>query len=263
MTTIRPPPRVRALMFGLNYTKDASAALQGCHNDVRNMAQYLEHLYRIKPEVYCDDGVGDASTTAQGILSKMYNVCVASHRENLDLVWIHYSGHGSYIRDRSKDEADGSDECLVPTDYATAGMITDDRIQAVFRNFNPRTRVIFVCDSCHSGTIGDVRFSWESPNVQKVENATCRVTSKVITISGCMDDQTSADAWNVMGDMKFVGAMTACLLLVLREQPVLRSNVFDLVASLRTKLRERGFPQVPKLCSTFSLLNDRVFLPSL
>ena len=43
----------------------------------------------------------------------------------------------------------------------------------------------------------------------------CTVPSRVLTLSGCMDDQTSADAFNVMGDGRYSGAMTSCLLKVL------------------------------------------------
>lgn len=249
----------KALLFGLNYAHIPSSTLNGCHNDVRNMSTYLEQTLKLPCQVYTDD-VHRTETSAQGIVSKLYELAVQSFKENLEFVYIHYSGHGSYIRDRSGDELDGQDEALVPSDYQTAGLISDDVLQSVFQHFNPATRVVCVFDCCHSGTIGDVKYSWESPQIVRVENINCKVPAKLITLSGCLDTQTSADAYNVMGDSKYVGALTSCLLMVLKEKPNI--DVFEMLASVRSKLLLRQFTQVPKLCSSFNLTKDTAFLPS-
>jgi metacaspase-1 len=43
-----------------------------------------------------------------------------------DIVWIHYSGHGSRVRDVSGDEEDGYDSTLIPVDFRSTGQILDD-----------------------------------------------------------------------------------------------------------------------------------------
>jgi hypothetical protein len=251
--------RGRALLFGLNYP-GSPAQLSGCINDVVNMSKYLAATLAIPITVCSDESPQTRSgTTALGMVQQLYELAVQSHSEDLEFAWIHYSGHGSYIADVSNDEADGRDECLVPTDYASAGLITDDFMDRILRSFNPKTRVVFVCDACHSGTMCDVKYSWESPTKCKVENILCTVRAKVITLSGCMDDQTSADAYNVMGDSKFSGALTACLLKVMGEAPLARADVFQTLNLLSTKLKALGFTQRPKLCSTYNLARERVF----
>jgi hypothetical protein len=251
--------RGRALLFGLNYP-GSSAQLNGCVNDVVNMSNYLAVALNVPITVCTDDSPNTRSqTTAMGIVQNLYELAVQSYKEDLEFAWIHYSGHGSYMADTSNDEKDGRDECLVPNDYATAGLITDDCLNRVFGAFNPKTRVVFVCDACHSGTVCDVKYSWESPTKCMVENITCSVRAKVLTLSGCLDDQTSADAFNVMGDSKFSGALTACLLKVLQEAPQARTDVFQVFALLSTKLKVLGFTQRPKLCSTYNLARERVF----
>jgi hypothetical protein len=266
-TGTAPPKRARAILFGLNYEHEPDATLRGCTNDVRNMSRMLRDELLPKGSVvqaFCDDNAAQRrDTTAQGILRIMYELAVASHRDSLDLVWIHFSGHGSYIVDRNGDEKDKRDECLVPSDYKKAGVISDDVLHSLFKQFSPNTRVVFICDSCHSGTIGDVKYDWESAQRVTVVNIACTVPAKVLTLSGCMDDQTSADAFNVLGDSTFVGAMTSCLLLVLKETPAVKSDAFLLLRSLRAKLKERGFQQVPKLCTSYNLIRDRPFLPPL
>ena len=46
--------------------------------------------------------------------------------EDGDAIFLHYSGHGTKIRDDDGDEADGYDEALCPRDFQSAGMIRDD-----------------------------------------------------------------------------------------------------------------------------------------
>lgn len=256
--------KARALLFGLNYQNDPKVRLNGCINDVKNMADFLQSELKLTPEecqVYTDD-VDPVNTGALGIIQKLYEVAAISQRDNLDLVWIHYSGHGSYIKDRNGDEKDGKDECLVPNDFKKRGLIPDDVLNSLFRLFNKNTRVIFVFDCCHSGTIGDVKYSWEGPDKVTLENIRCVASGKVITISGCMDDQVSMDAYNVMCDNKFAGAMTSCLLKVLKEEKESWKDVFLTVDRLRKKLKESGFEQMPKLCSSYNLSKDTVFIPS-
>lgn len=251
----------RAYLFGLNYASEPEAKLNGCVNDVNMMADYLTKKHKIPCTVFTDDTKREACT-AMGIIQKLYEAAVQSFREDLDYVWIHYSGHGSSLRDRSGDERDGRDECLVPVDFKTAGVIPDDYIVKLFQLFNPKTRIVFMFDCCHSGTIGDVKYSWEGPSRVSVENILCNVNARVITISGCLDAQTSADAYNVLGDGKYVGAMTANLLQVLNgTQAGPKKNVFEIVDLLRVKLKQGGFTQIPKLCSSYNIAKDPVLIP--
>lgn len=252
--------RARALLFGINYHDTLHAKLNGCVNDANNMAKFLETQFNMPVDVYTDDSNYD-DTTCVGITRNLYELALKSHTENLDLVWIHYSGHGSYITDTTNDEKDGCDECLVPVDFEKCGMITDDQISRIFKYFNPRTRVIAVFDCCHSGTIADVKYSWETEKKVTIENILCNIPGKIMTLSGCMDNQTSADAYNVMGDNKYVGALTSCLLMVFKETPAASKDAFQLLAAVRAKLKQRGFVQIPKLCSTYNMARDRMFLP--
>lgn len=265
-TTTPTPPKGRGFLFGLNYTADATARLSGCINDVQNMALYLQTELAIPCQLFTDEpGSPNAQhTTAMGMLTKLYEIAMLSYREDLDFVWIHYSGHGTSVLDRNSDERDGRDEALVPSDFRTVGVIPDDYVCQLFTYFNPKTRVVCVFDCCHSATIGDVKYSWEGPTNCAIENIMCNVPARIITLSGCLDNQTSADAYNVLGDNKYVGALTACLLMALRENKLLHwTDAFALVAAVRTKLKQRGFPQVPKLCSTHNLALDKTFVPRL
>ena len=254
---ITAPLKSKAVLFGLNYAHTADAKLNGCINDVVNMAAYLRNVLNIQDISCYTDDTDLVNTSALGIQQALQQAALDSYRSDLDFVWIHYSGHGSYMRDTSGDEADGRDECLVPSDFQTVGLIPDDYIVRIMQNFNPKTRVVIVWDCCHSATMGDLKYSWEGPKRVKVENILCNVQARITTLSGCLDLQTSADAY--IGG-QYAGAMTTALLSVLRADPTTLKDVFRLVTLVREKLKAGSFGQTAKLCSTHNLAKDPIVL---
>ncbi len=82
-----------------------------------------------------------------------------------DIVYFQFSGHGQQAADKSGDEIDGLDECIVPYDspkkfnpgvYEGENLITDDELgQALTKvqeKLGPEGHVVVVLDACHSGT---------------------------------------------------------------------------------------------------------------
>lgn len=251
----------KAYLFGLNYAHNPSAALTGCINDVNNVANFLRTDLRIPVEVYTDDRSAP-ETTCKGMMDKLYEIAFSTWRDNLDFVWIHYSGHGSYVRDTNGDEVDGRDECIIPTDFATNGVITDDAIQRIFTFFNPNTRIMCFFDCCHSGTMGDVKFSWNGPARCFWENPQCKTNARVLTISGCLDNQVSYETYS-QTSRQVVGVMTDALLRVLRTKPNVRRDVFLMISELQKEIIKMGYPQRPKLCTSYYANKDRLYLSKL
>lgn len=242
--------RKAALLFGLNYDKTPDARLRGCINDVCNMEILLKQYQFDDIRVFTDYSNFN-KTTGRGILEELNQLAERSHSEKLDLVWIHYSGHGCSIRDIGvRDELDGTDECLVPADFKTGGILPDDYIKQCLRKFRPETRVIFVADCCHSGTIGDLRYRYIDNDKPVIENWQTPCEATVLLFSGCTDQQTSADAFNVNRMRKFSGAMTSCLIQSLNECGHGQSTVFGLLENVRLKLRQKRFTQFPQLTSS-------------
>jgi hypothetical protein len=222
----------KALLFGLNYSHCKKGQLKGCINDVYAMSRFIQSILNIPYELYTDD-VDKKNTSYDGIVEKLYALAIESYKENLDFVWIHYSGHGSSVKDVSGDEADGMDEGLVPSDYESKGILIDDILHSVMCSFNPKTKILFVCDACHSGTILDLRYTWNENKRYTIDNSKSSIKSNITLISGCMDNQTSADAFNLMGDNKSIGALTASFLKVLSATPEKIHNSFKLLQAIR------------------------------
>jgi hypothetical protein len=251
----------KALLFGLNYKHCSNGQLKGCINDTKYMAEYIKNEFNMPTEIYTDDK-DLFNTSYGGILCNLYNLAIETYKDNLDFVWIHYSGHGSSVKDVSGDEKDGNDEALVPSDYETKGFLIDDYIHKVFEAFNPKTKILFICDSCHSGTMADIKYSWNS-NKCTIENNNCNAKAYIVTISGCMDNQTSADAYNLLGNNENIGALTASILKSFKENPKSKNNIFELVNNVNINLKLGGFSQYSKLCSTYDLNKDATIFNNL
>jgi hypothetical protein len=222
------------------------------------MSSFLEQSHGF----VCDIRIGNPATCSTAILDALVDLVISSYDDSLDVVWIHYSGHGTSI---PGNERDGRDECLVPSDGL---LIPDNYLADLFRFFNPRTRVVFVADCCHSGTIADFPLSWPSLDAGPpvAEDAPGLATAKgarfagmrMLSISGCRDDQTSSDAFiqdPLDADrMGYSGAMTSHLIHAMRG--AVGDNIFEVTRNLTARLAAAGFAQRPVLASCHDLRRD-------
>jgi hypothetical protein len=242
----------KALLFGLNYVSHDQGRLRGCVNDVQGMSNFLKSKGYVV-ELYHDEDMELISgTTYEGMVRAIQRLAIDTWRQNIESVVIHYSGHGSYVRDTNGDEKDGFDECLCPIDYNTCGVITDDFFYELISSFNPKTRITVILDCCHSGTALDLPYCYKTSSDYVVEQN--KLKAHVTMISGCRDDQTSSDAY--LGD-KFSGALTNYLLSILNKNPNISPAM--LLDNLHTCLSVAGFTQLPMISSTRKIKDVKLF----
>lgn len=257
--------RQRALLLGINYTLDPLAKLSGCCNDARNVAKYLMSncaFANDQVSVIVDEMPKNFSKlTKEGIVDSLYALCVSSWRDDLEFVYFHYSGHGTHVEDLDGDELDGQDEGIVPIDYRVAGIITDDKLSSIFTSFNPKTKITCVFDSCHSGSILDLPVVHDRPAGTWIQQKLTKPSHPwIICISGCRDDQTSADTQDAE-TRTAAGALTMSLLQILKSKTA-KYPALQLVQDLEKLLEARKYTQVPLLTSTriveksFSLFSE-------
>ena len=145
-------PRKLALLIGINdYRSPTLLDLRGCVNDVMLMKTVLTNQFGFEPEQVAV--LTDAQATRQGIIDA-FRALTARARAG-DVVLVHYSGHGSRLKDASGDEPDGWDETLVPHDSRVGDVfdLTDDDLNGLLRELSRKTsNVTVVLDSCHSGS---------------------------------------------------------------------------------------------------------------
>jgi hypothetical protein len=142
-----------ALLIGVNdYTKGpAHWDLRGCENDVLMTRSLLVDKFGF-PEGNVRTLLS-AEATAQAIRSSIEEWLIAQAQPE-DIVYFHFSGHGSQTRDQEGEEEDGKDELICPTDMEIGNLqsvITDDQLRELFGRVQARN-VTIILDACHSGT---------------------------------------------------------------------------------------------------------------
>ncbi|MEW5976714.1 MAG: caspase family protein [Acidobacteriota bacterium] len=261
----------KALLVGVNDYQGVSD-LNGCVNDVTNMRSILRTYFGFQnSEIRV---LTDKRATKANILSRLRWLTKDAKRG--DYLVFHFSGHGSQIRDRDKDEelTDQLDELICPHDMNwTDGYLLDDHLNAIFRKLPEGVSLEVFLDCCHSGTglraapdlgrpadLGPehptrIRYLPPPPDIL------CRVEGEEDTLSvqrllrgdkavpqhilwaGCRSDQTSADAYI---DGAYNGAFTYYFCKHVRDSDG-RLNRQDLLKRLRASLRHNGYSQIPQL----------------
>lgn len=158
--------RFFALLVGIDrYANPYQAPhLRGCVADIEGTYALLVHRFGVPPAqirrlVAPLEGKQPTSTDA-GELPTRANI-LAAWRDHFgqagpgDVVFFHYSGHGSQARSVDPDEPDGFDETLVPHDARTPGVydIADKELATLIRAVEERGAQVFVfLDCCHAGS---------------------------------------------------------------------------------------------------------------
>jgi hypothetical protein len=278
----------RALLIGINRYRIPGADLRGCVNDVKNIKSVLTKHCGFPANGIKTLTDGKAST--QNMEAAIGDLLGKAKRG--DVLLLHYSGHGSNVPDKNGDEADFRDEILCPTDLDWKKPLTDDWLRQTFDSLPSGVNLTVIFDCCHSGTAtraivppdapikerylpspwdlvavesgrslrGRVRVGVGAP--QRKARSGARGPADVVDtkipellITGCRDDQTSADAF-IRGS--YNGALTYHLVAALNAKRG-KLSYRDLHTDALDRVRQGRFDQVPQLEGLAANL-DRPFL---
>lgn len=253
----------RAVIIGINYTGSPSE-LHGCVNDAENMSQALQSHGYVIQRMLTDSHTSPARDrpTKGNILAALRDLTSGATAE--DHLFVHYSGHGTQVRDYNRDEQDGKDEAWMPVDFTRAGLITDDELNSTLCHCP--AKIVVISDSCHSGTVMDLRVNYVQYGrhnmVTRVNPRTRSLPRQYVCISGCMDNQYSADT--VAPDPQTrrsepQGAMSWCLLTILKGESPKTLTYRRLMKQLWKHLAANGYPQVPQLSASHHLDLNKPF----
>jgi len=242
-----------ALLIGINYYNTPDCSLRGCINDVINMCNVLVDAYdydRKNIIVLRDDANDTAFLPTRANIIDRLKWLIRQSNAGADEIWIHYSGHGSQIRDQNGDEVDGRDEIILPCDFRGAGIIADDELQSALISIKSPTVCVFDC--CNSATVCDLPWSFtpSTPNAfKRIQNyKTVFANKKIFCISGCRDEQYSADAYNAEAKLA-MGALTMGLIQAMRWNRH-NAQLMKLYVDVLLFMRQNGFEQVPAFSSS-------------
>ena len=259
-----------ALLIGVSYL-DTPGQLDGTVNDVMDMEPVLlrmgfapeNMIVLANKEVYFGQKDSVQLATRENVLAALGTlVRQCQTKQDINEIYIHFSGHGTYMRDQATnpDEDDGKDECLVPEDYETNGFIRDDKIIELLGQFPKHVTVIGFVDACHSGTSFDLPYRYVSGNKFVIENKTAQsIQCRCIMISGCKDNQTSADAFNLENAKEYRGAGTFAFRTSLRTHDY-SISMFQLLKSMWRILAKRKFKQRPQITTNVKFNRGTQFI---
>ena len=234
------PKKRTAFLVGINYTGTVNE-LYGCINDTKNVEELLKNKYNFTNVVLLNDETAE-KPTKQNILKGLQTLL--ANTESGDTAFFMFSGHGTCTADFNKDETDGQDELIIPIDaFSLNTCILDDELNKLIRNtLKPGAKLVALFDSCFSGTVLDLRYTYGYPD----NTSESETVGDVYMISGCTDQQMSADTVApVNGRTMASGAMTYAFLTMIKETALMG----DLVTKMGTFLKDNGYPQWPLLSS--------------
>lgn len=251
-----------ALCIGINDYPGTGSDLQGCLNDAHDWSETLGH------RGFLVEMLTDSQATRDNMRKRME--AVIDEANYGDSVVITYSGHGTWVPDENGDEPDGRDEALCPHDITEAGPLTDDTLFEIFTRRARGVRLLFVSDSCHSGSVsrlgsfgdeespGKVRFlppenylQGEILSIARAMPARYRTLpsrASALLMAGCQDYEYSYDA---RIDGRFNGAFTYVALKALQQLSD-TATYRDWIKEIRAYLPSQRYPQSPILSGTYS-----------
>ena len=247
------PTKKRALLFAINKYGGGNN-LNGCINDQQAIKEKLNMFFpSFDVKTYTDSEVTKKRFAAE------IDSAIAALRPD-DTLLISYSGHGTQLRDDNKDEPDGYDEAL----YLFDGPFRDDTFNVLLHKIPEGAKVIILLDSCFSGTatreingFGKKGRFIQTKNYKpglrsKKRFAKSYDNAKWLTISGCGEHQTSADAFI---NNKYRGAFTYYALKALYTT-MTYEQWFN---KIKTYLPSEDFEQAPEMEGNEKLYSKIVF----
>ncbi|KAG2551502.1 metacaspase-1-like isoform X2 [Panicum virgatum] len=252
----------RALLVGVSY-RGTAHELRGTVNDVREMRRLLCGKFGFPGDCILEltENEGDPTRvpTRANLLRAMRWLVEGSGSG--DSLVFHFSGHGVQKLDLNGDEVDGYNEALCPADFERSGKILDDEInEIIVRPLGRGVKLHAVVDTCHSGTILDLPYLcrlsrtgyWQWENHDRPSGARKRPNGGLaISISGCSDDQKSADASGFSeSSSSSIGAMTDSFIKAVEAEP--GTTYGRLLSAMRARIRDgQGSRRLPGRLGSF------------
>jgi hypothetical protein len=208
----------RALHIGLNSVDSAaydgwSGDLTACEFDAKDMEKICQAAGMTTTTLLTE------AATSEAVLAALDEAAAAL--VSGDLLVVSYSGHGGQFEDENADEADGLDEPWLLYDR----QLIDDDLYQRWASFAEGVRIVVLSDSCHSGSVVKAQLGSGPPgaladvytggrfmpaDVNLRDNAARKelydhvlaatpkegeqaLKARVLLMSGCQDNQTSAD----------------------------------------------------------------------
>jgi hypothetical protein len=279
----------RALLIGLNYSFPGSICVEydcelfGCIQDVKNIQEILLNQGYLKSNItfFVDDLTTEMPN--KNVILRELNRHVELMNSG-DTLFVWYSGHGSQ---KTNVHADGGyNECWCPPDtIANSNYITDDELNYILKQAPSNTTIFVGSDSCHSGTVLDLKYiatnenkfesnrqielvrgrqnkilnSKLSSNKETIKNLSLTLTSskgnvlklvndsEFLETSSCIVSLSGCQDYDVSTDAFLSGKSQGAMTWAFCSTFNDSITLSDLLINMRTLLKRSGFAQIPQM----------------
>lgn len=258
-----PAQTKRALVIGIGTQEDPAWSKINGDKDVPYVLEILNNA-NYEQIITCVN----TQATKAGIV-EAFGTLTDSCQPN-DIVYVHFSGHGQQMRDKSNDESDALDECWIPYDAYLEPCnkdrgekhLVDDEVNTLLHHIRDKIgdggKLLVVVDACHSGdsTRGEEEIArgtftvFETnklmlkplPIYEQWKNVS-RYNVSWITISACKNNQKNYEMRTPVA-----GKLTYALYTVFVKNRVSGDNktIFDMIARF-IKLNTISRSQSPEM----------------
>lgn len=194
----------KALQIGCNYPK-SRYALRGCINDVKNIRTVIKQFgYADENIVTMTDDLPKTSPlypTRANIVKQMK--LLSENAKSGDNLFVHYSGHGTQVRDKNSDEDDRNDEAICPSNpnkpNSLDDYLVDDDIYTVLVKpieNNDKIKLFCLFDACHSGTVLDLKYQLKPTTIKSNIKSIAKTSSNLFVKSSEQPNKSSEQSSN-------------------------------------------------------------------
>jgi len=229
-----------ALLIGINY-QGSTVSLKGCNNDVVFMKDMLIDKLGYSSDCITSmtgKNAPNLQPTTINIMFELYKLVQRCHNQDINNIFIFYSGHGTHKPDNEGDEADGNDEYIVPMNYKDS-LISDDMIFKCLSFLPDNIKVFCLFNCCNSGTMLDLKYRYHN-EVHYTENNK-NIPAKIVSISGC-EDKEKSKCTKINGIWQ--GALTYAFIQTIKDD---KGQSFSEIVKNIEKILYPRFEQKPQL----------------
>lgn len=161
-----------AVLVGCNYP-NTSNELHGCINDVLAMKDTLEKRFGFDPSniELLTDAPHSSNKLPTGANIKEALANMVDGAEAGDVLYFHYSGHGTRIPSKKHGHPFRHEEAIVPCDF---NLITDLDLRQLVNRVPKGASLTILSDSCHSGGLIDKEKEQIGPSSSTEKDSTSK-----------------------------------------------------------------------------------------
>ena len=248
----------KALFIGVDYKDNEYRKIENTHILAKliNYIKEINKIDKIDCELIADNEIIKA--TYEKIYLNLYKLGLETWSKNINTVFIYYIGDTINITDYVQSYYDNYNikEGITPNDYNVRGVIAKEKIYEILKQYNPRTKIIFIADACFKeDNIFDLDYVWYESSQKLVKINQKKDDVKIITISYNLATYSTDDDnyYNILNNNETISKKSLGDYLI--KLSYANENILDFLKAINGLLKKKNINMRASLSSSYEL-ND-------